>query len=65
MKIQTTLIHITHIFICTGMMLPYAFASGLNSFRNDLTYGAQRALVWGLFQVAGMELTGGTDKNIG
>ena len=65
MKIQTTLIHITHISICTGMMLPYACASGLNSFRNEVTYGAQRALVWGLFQVAGMELTGGTDKNIG
>ena len=60
MKNQITLIHIRHISICTGMMLPYAFASGLNSFRNDLTYGAQRALVWGSFQMAGMELTGGT-----
>ena len=64
MKIQTTLIHITHISICTGMMLPNIFASGLNSFRNEVTYGAQRALVWGSFQVAGMELIGGTGKNI-
>jgi hypothetical protein len=60
MKDQIYLIHIKHISICTGMTLLNAFTSGQYSFRNDLPYGAQRALVWGAFQMAGMELTGGS-----
>lgn len=65
MKNQIRLVHIKHISICTGMTLPGGFALGPPLFQDNLTYGAQRALVWEMFQMAGMELTGGTGKSIG
>jgi len=65
MKNQTNLVHIKHISICTGMALPDGFVLGSPLFHNSSTYGAQCALVWGMFQMAGMELTGGTGKSIG